>query len=187
MSSPSPREWVRGSDRSLLHTRIFDVRATAFRHPGRATEQEFLVIDAADWVVAVPVTAAGEIVLVRQFRFGSETMSLELPGGIIDAGESPVVAAQRELAEETGFVGTNARLLGSTHPNPAIQRNRNHVVLVENVRCVRPSAWDEHEELEVLVWPIAEALAAARDGRITHALMLNALFMYEPVWRASAI
>lgn len=141
------------------------------------------MIDAADWVVAVAITPTDEIVLVRQYRFGSETMSLELPGGIIDAGESPIDAAQRELIEETGFIGTHARLLGSTHPNPAIQRNRNHIVLIENVRCERPSAWDEHEELEVLVWPIEEALAAARDGRITHALMLNALLLYEPLWR----
>jgi 8-oxo-dGTP pyrophosphatase MutT (NUDIX family) len=183
MSSETPQRWQREGRRPLLHTAIFDVHGTTFRHPVRDTTKEFVVIESNDWVVAVAVTPDDRIVLVRQYRFGSDTLSLELPGGIIDGDESPVAAAQRELAEETGFVGTSARVLGRAHPNPAIQSNLNHIVLIEGATRVRDLKWDEHEELEVLVWPVADALAAARDGRITHALMLNALFLFEPHWR----
>lgn len=186
MTPPVLRPWTRESDRLLLRTSVFDVRAAQFRHPARTTTPEFVVIDAPDWVVAVGLTPGGEVVLVRQFRFGAGAFSLELPGGIIDPGEDPVAAAVRELAEETGFVGSRARLLGSTHPNPALQGNQNHIVLIEEVRMERPLAWDADEEMETLLWPVEQALAAARDGRITHALMVSALLIFEPIWRSRA-
>jgi 8-oxo-dGTP pyrophosphatase MutT (NUDIX family) len=76
-----------------------------------------------DWVNIVALTPEGEVVLVRQFRFGIETLSLEVPGGVIEAGEDPVAAGLRELREETGYVGERGRLIASIHPNPAIHPN----------------------------------------------------------------
>lgn len=182
----APADWQPGDARTLLHTPIFEVKGIQYRHPQRARSNEFVVIDSADWVVVVAVTSDAQIVLVRQFRFGTASTSLELPGGIIDEGESPIEAAVRELEEETGFGGGRARLLGWTHPNPAIQRNRNHIVLVEGVTPTGTLGWDEHEELETLLWPVDEALRAAVDGRITHALMINALLLYDAHRRNAA-
>jgi ADP-ribose pyrophosphatase len=186
MTPTQLRAWHQEDERLLLHTPIFDVRGIRFRHPARSDGKEFVVIDTTDWVVALAVTPEQEVVMVRQFRFGSNVVSLELPGGIIDPGETAVEAAVRELTEETGYVGTAARLLGSFHPNPAIQRNQNHVVLVENARRSAELAWDPDEELETLLLPAAEAVAAAADGRVTHALMVNALFLLDRHVRASA-
>ena len=95
------------------------------------------------------VTPDGRIVLVRQFRFGIDDFSLEIPGGVVEPGEDPVAAGTRELREETGFGGPRARLLASVHPNPAIQRNRCHLVLVEGVECGESLDWDEDEEISV--------------------------------------
>lgn len=184
MSDSIPARWIRGEDRSLLHTRIYDVRASKFRHPARKGEKEFFVIDPSDWAMVVPITPEGELVMVRQFRFGIEQISLELPGGVIEQGEDPRVAGVRELAEETGFGGDEAVLLGSVHPNPAIQSNRAHVVLVPNVTRKTEINWDEDEELSMELIPVGEVLERARKGEITHALMLNALFLLEPWWRA---
>ena len=175
--------WRRGSDRELLHTRIFSVRASRFEHPNRPRGKEFLTIDAPDWAIVVPVTPDGRLVTVRQFRFGVEAFSWELPGGVIDEGESAIDAAVRELAEETGYRGGTPSVLGVVHPNPAIQSNRSHIVLVPNVKLNESTQWDPDEELTVSLSSVAHVLAAARRGEVTHALMLNALFLFEPWWR----
>ena len=188
MSSPSgsPSRWTKLGERSLALTRIFDLRAAAYRHPVRGTEKEFVVIDAPDWVVVLPLTREGHLVLVNQFRFGVDAPSLELPGGIIERGEDPLIAGLREVAEETGYRAARARLLGTVHPNPAIQNNTCHLVLAEDSALSSPLAWDEDEEIEIVTAPVAEALAWARTGRITHALSLNALFLFEPWWHAGS-
>ncbi|HEX2861258.1 MAG TPA: NUDIX hydrolase, partial [Lacunisphaera sp.] len=135
-----------------------------------------------DWVNVVALTSAHQLVLVRQFRYGTDDFSLEVPGGVIDPGEDPVAAGVRELREETGFVGSSARLLGSVHPNPAMQNNRCHLVLVENARREAALEWDPDEELEVVTRTVDEAYALAYNGGITHALVLNALLLFRPHW-----
>jgi hypothetical protein len=81
-------------------------------------------------------------------------------------------------------VGERARLLARVHPNPAFMSNRCHLVLVENCRLVSSPAWDADEEIAVSVLPVAEVFARARAGDITHSLVLDALFFFEPIWRA---
>ncbi len=168
----------------IATTPVIEVRGVRYRHPGRKTDKEFTVIAAPAWVNVLALTLAGHLVLVRQFRFGIDDFSLEIPGGVIDAGEDPVVAGLRELREETGYAGTAARLLGTVCPNPAIQSNCCHLVLVENAELRTASAWDADEEIEVSTAPVDEVLAWARSGRITHSLVLNALLLFEPIWRA---
>ncbi len=182
-ASDVPSRWTKLGDRSLARTRIFDLKATAYRHPVRGTEREFYVIDAPDWVVVLTVTRDHRLVLVNQFRFGVDAPSLELPGGVIERGEDPVTAGLREVEEETGYRAARARLLGTVHPNPAIQSNRCHLVLAEEAEAVVAQAWDADEEIAVVTTPVEEALAGARSGAITHALSLNALFLFEPLWR----
>ncbi len=179
----TPARWNKGSDRNIATTRVFKVRGQNYTHPVRATEREFVVIDAPDWVNVLAVTPDGRLVLVNQFRYGIDTFSWELPGGVIEAGEDPVVAGLRELSEETGYVGKNARLIGSVNPNPAIMSNRCHFVLVEDVVLTAPQAWDPDEEIEVGLFPVDEVMARARAGGISHSLVVCALFAYEPLWR----
>src|SRR5687768_13022616 len=91
-SSSSPSRWQKLGQRSQLQTRVFDVLGTTYRHPTRTTEREFVVIAAPDWVNVVALTPDDHIVLVRQFRYGIDEFSLEIPGGVIDPGEDPVMA-----------------------------------------------------------------------------------------------
>lgn len=178
----SPARWEKLSADTRLSTRIFDVTSVHYRHGPRARSRDFIVINAPDWVNVIALTTDHRLVLVRQFRFGIDEFSLEVPGGVIEAGEDPVVAGVRELAEETGYAGPHARLLGTVHPNPAIQSNRCHLVLVEGAMKQHELDWDEDEEMHVETRPVGEVLALARTGAITHSLVLNALFLFEARW-----
>ena len=181
-SESGPMRWERLGERTLATTRVLDLHSVRLRHPRRGIEREFVVVHAPDWVNVVALTSDRQLVLVRQFRFGIYDFSLEVPGGVIESGEDPVTAGVRELAEETGFAGGTAQLLGSVHPNPAIQDNRCHAVLVEGVTRSAPLAWDPDEEIEISTAPVDDVLAWARAGRITHSLSLNALMLFEPRW-----
>jgi ADP-ribose pyrophosphatase len=183
-SSASPARWEKLGETIRAQTRVLDLLSVRYRHPVRAVERDFVVVAPPDWCNVIALTPDGQLVLVRQFRFGIDDFSLEIPGGMIDPGEDPVAAAVRELREETGFVGTEARLLASVHPNPAIQKNRCHLVLVENVELRSPLGWDHDEEIEVRLAPVDDVLAWARAGRITHSLVLCGLMHFEPWWRA---
>lgn len=141
-------------------------------------------MDAPDWVLVVAVTTAGELVMVRQFRFGSSELSLEVPGGVADHGEhDPIATARRELLEETGYTGGEAWLAGTVFPNPALQRNRCHFVIIDGVHATNTRKFDEHEDIAMETLPVARVLEMARTGHITHALALTALFFFEGEWR----
>ena len=179
----TPANWETVAEKIVADCRVFRVNRKTCRHPHRATTNDFFVLESSDWVNVVAVTAAGAIVLVRQFRFGTEGLSLEVPGGVMEPGEDPVEGARRELEEETGFIGGTARMLGRVHPNPAIQGNSCHLIVIEGVERASQIAWDEHEEIEVVVVPAADVFAAVHAGEVTHALALNALLLYELEWR----
>jgi ADP-ribose pyrophosphatase len=184
MNSPdaAPARWERLGGESLAATRIFDLRRVRYRHPRRDREQDFVVLDAPDWVNVLALTPDGRLVLVSQFRFGTDDFSLEIPGGVLDRGEDPVAGGLRELREETGYVGKNARLIGRVHPNPAIQSNTCHVILIEHAAPVATTQWDHDEEMAISALPVDEVYALAHAGRITHALVLDALLFFAPIW-----
>jgi ADP-ribose pyrophosphatase len=98
-------------------------------------------------VNVLALTPDHRLVLVRQFRFGIDGFSLEIPGGVMEAGEDPLEAGLRELREETGFAGGVARLLGSVHPNPAIQSQSLPLCARGRRRATAALEWDPDEEI----------------------------------------
>lgn len=175
-----PSRWDIIHDRLLNACRVWDLRERRYRHPKTSKEGDFYYLDSRDWVIVLARTVSGEFILVRQFRWGSDELSWELPGGIIDKGEDPVVAGLRELQEETGYVAKSGRVIGHCRPNPAILNNFCHIVFAQNaVLHASGTDWDEHEEIEVRAMPERTVMDWARDCKIGHALALNALFFYQ--------
>jgi 8-oxo-dGTP pyrophosphatase MutT (NUDIX family) len=185
MNPPSsgPARWEKLATTTLASTRVFELQSTRFRHPARAVDRDFAVIRPPDWVNVLALTPERHLVLVKQFRFGIDEFSLEIPGGMMEPGEEPVATGLRELREETGFAGGSPRLLGSVHPNPAFQSNRCHFVLVEQAVASAAQEWDTDEEIAVTTLPVEDVFALARAGGISHGLVLDALFFFEPVWQ----
>jgi ADP-ribose pyrophosphatase len=168
-------DWTLLGSRKVSDHRIFRIRHDRYRVEPAGVEREFVVLESPDWVNVVPLTDDGRMVLVRQYRHGIRGTSLEIPGGIIDPGESPEMAALRELREETGFEPERITLLGRVCPNPAIQDNRCYLYLAENCRpAARPDP-EVFERIEVLLHPVAEVPELIRREEICHGLVLNAL------------
>jgi len=164
--------------RTLISTPIMKLlTGRAYSHRTEI-EKDFFKLAFPGWVNIVARTENNEIILIRQYRFGSDRLELEIPGGAVDEGESPLAAGLRELLEETGYAGDNARIIGRVCPNPAIQDNLCSTVLVEKVRKVAKPTLDDMEDIEVLIVPEDEVFALAQAGTITHGLVLNALMFY---------
>lgn len=129
-----------------------------------------MVLEATDWVNVIALTSDLQVVMVRQFRHGVREETSEFPGGMVDAGESPLQAAQRELLEETGFVSEQWTELGWMYPNPAIQHNRCWIFFARDCGRAAGQSLDLLESIECEMWPVADLSQAFAEGRITHAL-----------------
>jgi len=134
-------------------------------------------IDCPDWVTIVAFTTAGDAVMVRQYRAGIDADTLEIPGGVVDPGETPEMAARRELEEETGFRARRWVFLGVSHPNPALQSNRHHSFLALDCERVHAPRLDAGEDIRVELVPRARVPELVREGAISHALVLVSLYL----------
>jgi 8-oxo-dGTP pyrophosphatase MutT (NUDIX family) len=161
------------------HYRVFSVREIYYRSPRSHRTHNFYVIDSPHWVNVIPVTPAGEVVMVRQFRYGIERITLEVPGGMVDAGESPAEAAARELLEETGYRSGPLVSLGKISPNPAIQSNTCYSFLAPQAWLAEPPTPDGTEEIDVVLVPRADIPRLVAEGVIEHSLVVVALYAWE--------
>ena len=177
------KPWKKVGSKTIGDFRIFKIRSDACLHPHTGQEHDFFVLDTVGWVNVIAVTPDQQLVMVHQYRFGSQTVELEIPGGMMDPGESdPVATAIRELREETGYAGEHARLLGKIWSNPAILNNRTYTVLIENCTLQHGVEFDSGEDLTTLLVPAAEIPQLVADEKIGHSLVVVALYHFE-LWQ----
>lgn len=174
-----PPAWELLGREPLQDCRVFRVERALTRSPRGAGTHPFYTIEADAWVNVVATTSRGELVMVRQWRHGARKVTLEIPGGLIDLGESPAAAALRELLEETGFAAPGVRPLGAVNPNPALFGNRVHTYLAENCERVSEVRNGPREETRVELVPEHDLPARLRAGEVDHALVIAALHWWR--------
>ncbi len=175
--------WKKIGSKPVGDFRIFKIRSDICINPRTGKEHDFYVLDSVNWVNVIALTPARELVMVHQYRVGSQTVELEIPGGMMDPGETdPVATAVRELQEETGYVGENPRLLGKIFSNPAILSNTTFTVLIENCRLEHAVDFDSGEDLATSLIPAAEIPQLVADGKINHSLVVVALYQFD-LWQ----
>ena len=164
--------------------RVFRLRRDWRRSPRTSREHDFFVLDAPNWVNVIAITPDRQAVLVEQFRHGTASIDLEIPGGVMDREDaSPVETAIRELEEETGYVGRNARVIGEIAPNPALFSNRCFTVLIEDCAPTGRRDFDPGEDIITHLAPVADLPRLVAEGRFTHALVAVAVYHHELLQR----
>lgn len=181
----SIQHWKKLRSKPLGDFRIFTIRADDCISPRTGKKHKVFVIDAVDWVNVIATTPNDELIMVEQYRHGSDTVELEIPGGMMDEGESSaVITGLRELKEETGYEGDSkkARVIGKIYPNPAIMSNTAHTILVENCVLKHNTVFDDGEDLLTKLVPISKIPDLVSAGKIRHSLVVVALYHFE-LWR----
>jgi ADP-ribose pyrophosphatase len=182
----SVHPWKKTGTKKLADYRVYGVRSDTKVSPRTGESHDFYIIEAVNWVNVIPITTDGKIVMVEQYRHGSDTIELEIPGGMMDEGETdPVATGVRELREETGYEGKNARLIGQTYPNPAIMNNVCYTVLVEQCVCKHPLKFDETEDIHVVLIDPSEIPHLIQSNRIGHSLVVVAFYFWDRFSRAT--
>ncbi|MCF8083119.1 MAG: NUDIX hydrolase [Deltaproteobacteria bacterium] len=173
-----PKPWdVVFSERDRSY-RVFSLRTDRARSPRTRKIHRFFILESSSWVNVIPVTPQGEVVLVRQYRHGTREVTLEIPGGLVEANDTPESAAARELLEETGYGSKALTLLGYVHPNPAIQNNRCYTYVARDSFPAGGQQLDDREDIQVILEPVHRIPALIQEGIITHALVLAAFYRF---------
>jgi ADP-ribose pyrophosphatase len=149
-----------------ITTPFLRLRSDVIALPNGTIIENYYVRESHGFSVAFALTPDEHVVLVRQYKHGARRMVLELPAGSIEAGETPATCVQRELAEETGFVGDAPELIHSYLADPTNSNGSFHLFLIRNATERVAQAFDPTEDISVELAPIGALRAMIRDGRI---------------------
>jgi len=171
-------KWEVIKDKKVYETPIFSLHEKKVLPDAGENAANFYVLDAPEWINVIALTDEKEIVLVEQYRHGVDESTLEIPGGMVDAGETPIEAAGRELLEETGYESDAWEALGKASSNPAILTNFTHLFLASGCRKTGPQQTDGHEDINVHTMPLSEFLSLVENDVVHHAIVLAGVAKY---------
>ena len=164
MPTDEERLWQRVVEDEVVYDGWLKIHRRTYRLPdGRTVEWDMHA--GGPTVAVLALTPSGRLVMVRQFRPGPDRIVLTLPGGMIDPGETPEQAAERELREETGYVAGTVELVVSAITNASPFHR--HVVIARNCVARHEPALDEYEDCEPVVMEADSVRAELRAGRMT--------------------
>lgn len=169
-------KWQKIASKYLVQEKWATLRVDTCKLQNGAIKDDYYVLEYPNWVNAVALTAENKLILVRQYRYGADIISLEIPGGVIDDGEEPEVAIKRELQEETGYTFESCELVATLYPNPATSTNKTFTYLLKNGVKTHEQHLDDHEILSVEEYTIEEVKQLLKDNKIDQALHVAGLY-----------
>jgi len=159
--------------------KLFEARFDFIKNPRNGITEKKVILSGGNAVNVIALTSSNEIVMVRQYRFGTASYTLELPGGLVDPDESLVKAAERELEEETGYTCVEKLIpLGKIGQNPVFMDSYVHHFLALDVKLTKQQTLDDGENIEVILMPLEELKFRWQKGEIEHPHSVNALLRY---------
>jgi 8-oxo-dGTP pyrophosphatase MutT (NUDIX family) len=170
------QRWKKITSKKVFEDRWFKARADACQFPDGRIIDPYYVVELPNWANAVVVTPNNEIVLVKQYRYPVDAVTLELPGGVINEGEDPMVAALRETQEETGYTSSQIQLICKTAPNPAINDNTAYFYLIENAVPTAHTNPDFFEDIEVELYSKKDFIQLLQQNKIMHGVQLGPIY-----------
>lgn len=159
--------------------RLFRLEWVERENPLDGRRGEFVVLHTPAWVNVIPVTVDRRVVMVRQYRHGADTVTLEFPGGVVAPGEEPAQAAMRECTEETGYTGAVLEAIGEQLPNPAFLATRCYTFAWFGCRPTKEPSWDAHECIETVEVPFDRVERLIAEGVIQHSIIIAAWTLFR--------
>ena len=176
-------DWELVESEQLADYRITRVRRDRRRSPRTGAEHDFIVLQMREWVNVIAVTRQARIVIIEQYRHGTQEVGVEIPGGVVDPGDSELEqAARRELLEETGYEAEEFVCIGKVTANPAIQDNRCHTFVALGAHAVGEVRLEAGEDIAVGEVGIDEVGELIASGRMSHALVIAGFWWFDR-WR----
>ena len=171
--------WIKVDSEQVADCEVFTVHRATFERERDGEKADFYLVDNPDWVNVIALTPDKEAVFIEQYRYGTESMILEIPGGMVDEGEDPEATMRRELAEETGYSPRRLVHIGRTFPNPAQQSNVIYHYLALDCERTEEVKFDEHESIATRLVPLQQIDELVHNGTITHALAITAIYFAQ--------
>lgn len=179
---PEHKKWqtLKSEPGEDLH--IFKVRFDYLQNPRNGKTIRATVLETNDSANVVAFTESGHLLMIRQYRFGTGTYTLELPGGFIEKGEEQKVAVQRELQEETGYTTSDWEYLGGVQSNPVFMDSMVYHWVARNVKKTDVVNLDDGEDVELWELTPEDVAEKVRSGEIAHPHTISALVRVLKIW-----
>lgn len=178
------KKWELVKNEKAIDLQILTVYYHHYKNPRNDKVVKTISLSGQDSVNVIALTPEKKVILARQFRFGIGDYTLELPGGMIDEGEDSLIAAQRELKEETGFGAANWQYLGYVQSNPVFMDSLVHHYIAENATLKYDLFLDDAEDVQLIQLSIDEVFQKIEDGSIRHPHTISALYFAKELLKA---